>query len=160
MNRGFWMVLVALAACLAGFLATRSQWLAPQEEAPPHEDGVRTPELAWLRHEFDLNDEEFAKVSALHLAYLPTCESLCKRIATARSNVRGLVLAGSSVSPELEAALREEAALRADCQAAMLGHLYETAAVLPPAKARAYLDAMLPEILEMTMDPAAPHAGH
>jgi len=160
MKRGFWILLAALVACLVGFFATRSQRSAPAAGDHAHTDGTQMPELEWLRHEFALSGDEFTKVSALHLAYQPICETLCEKIAVARTKVRGLVLAGSAVSPELEAALREEATLRADCQSAMLGHLYETATALPPAKARAYLDAMLPEILEMTMDPADPHAGN
>ncbi|MCB1206739.1 MAG: periplasmic heavy metal sensor [Verrucomicrobiae bacterium] len=161
MKRGPLIFLVAVAAGLIGFLAVRSLPNGSRHPASHGHDGhSQLPELEWLRHEFDLSDEEFARLSALHLQYLPTCESLCERIASARSRVKELVLAETSVTPELEVALREEAALRAECQAAMLGHIYVTAAALPSEKSRAYLEAMLPEVLGMNGDPEDRHGGH
>lgn len=124
-----------------------------------HEAGTHLPELEWLRREFELSESEFDRVSSLHLAYLPTCESLCEKIAAARGRVRALVMKGRSISPELESALREEAALRAECQMSMLRHLYVTAGALPPEKADAYLESMLPAVLAMTSEPTH-HRGH
>jgi hypothetical protein len=161
MKRGPWILLAAVVAGLIGFLSVRSLPVGSSGHASHGHDGdSQLPELEWLRHEFDLSGEEFDRVSKLHLAYLPTCESLCERIAVARARVAELVLAETEVTPELEAALRDEAALRAECQAAMLGHLYITAAALPPEKSRAYLDAMLPEVLGMNGDPEGRHGGH
>jgi hypothetical protein len=78
----------------------------------------------------------------------------------ARGNVQKLVLAERSVTPELEAALREEAALRAECQTAMLRQIYVTADALPPEKAAAYLEMMVPAVMEMTSEPGKDHRGH
>ena len=125
-----------------------------------HEAGTHLPELEWLRREFRLSDSEFAQVSALHLDYLPACETYCRKIEVARAKVKQLVLDGRSVGPELEAALREEAALRAECQVAMLRHLYVTAAALPHEKASTYLETMLPEVMAMTSEPTEVHRGH
>lgn len=161
MKRGPLILLAALAAGLIGFLAVRSLPFGSSGHASHGHDGhSQLPELEWLRQEFDLSVEEFDRIAKLHLAYLPTCESLCKRIAVARNRVKELVLAETEVTPALEAALREEADLRAECQAAMLGHIYITAAALPSDKSRAYLDAMLPEVLGMNGDPEGRHGGH
>ncbi len=161
MKRGLLILLGSVLAAVAGFLVSRSlPSTPPAYPGIPHEAKTQLPELAWLRREFDLGETEFERVSALHLAYLPTCESLCERVATARGRVRELVLASSSITPELEAALREEAALRAECQTAMLRHLYDTAGALPPEKARDYLEVMLPEVLAMTSESAEHHGGH
>jgi len=129
-------------------------------ERGSHEPENHLPELDWLRREFDLSATEFERVSALHFEYLLTCESLCAKIAEARRKVRELILEGSSVTPELEAALRDEASLRAECQVAMLRHLYVTAGALPPEKADAYLETMLPEVMAMTSEPTEVHRGH
>jgi hypothetical protein len=42
----------------------------------------------------------------------------------------------------------------------MLRHIYVTAGALPPEKADAYLEAMLPEVLAMTSDTKEEHRGH
>ena len=65
-----------------------------------------------------------------------------------------------SVSPELKAALQEHAALHVECQTAMLTHLYQTAACMSPDQARHYLDAMLPQVIEMAMEPETTHGDH
>jgi len=161
MKRGLVILVASILLAVIGFLISRSlPATKPAGDEVPHEAGNQLPELEWLRHEFNLSAAEFERVSALHLAYLPTCESLCGKIAAARGKVRTLILGGTSVTPELEDALREEAALRAECQTAMLRHLYETAAALPPEKAGAYLEAMLPEVLSMTSEPGEDHRGH
>lgn len=151
MNRGLLTLLLALGLGLAAFQLTRTLVVENgPRQGGPHEESSRLPELEWLRREFALSDAEFEKVSALHRDYRPTCEKLCARVADARDRVRQLVLAGGPVTPEIEAAFREEGALRAECQSAMLGHLHQTASLLPPDKARAYLEAMLPELLGAT----------
>lgn len=161
MKRGLVILLGSILLAVVAFLLSRSLHPAgPTAPGVPHEAKTHLPELEWLRREFDLSPEEFERVSALHLAYLPTCESLCADIAAARGRVRPLILEGASVTPALEAALREEAALRATCQVAMLRHLYLTAGALPPGKARAYLEAMLPEVLAMTSEPTEVHRAH
>lgn len=161
MKRGV-VILVGsvLLASVAFFVSRSITESRPPTGGVPHETKTHLPELEWLRQEFNLSATEYERVSALHLGYLPTCELLCGKIAAARGKVRELILADRSVTPELEAALREEAALRAECQTAMLRHLYETAAALPPEKAGAYLEAMLPEVLLMTSEPAEDHRGH
>lgn len=150
-------VLLAVVAFLVSHSITESR---VARERGSHEPENHLPELDWLRHEFELSATEFERVSALHFEYLPTCESLCARIAAARGKVRELILKGTSVTPELEAALRDEAALRAECQVAMLRHLYVTAGALPPEKADAYLETMLPEVMAMTSEPTEVHRGH
>ena len=161
MKRGLAILAASILLAVAGFLISRFlSGAGPIGEAVPHEAGTHLPELEWLRQEFNLSATEYERVSALHLGYLPTCELLCGKIAAARGKVRELILADRSVTPELEAALREEAALRAECQTAMLRHLYETAAALPPEKAGAYLEAMLPEVLAMASEPGSIHQGH
>lgn len=153
MKRGLFILIAALLAGLAGFAVSRWHSADPISESPAAgHDSSLLPELEWLRHEFDLTDEQFAKVSELHFAYRPTCESLCEKIMVSREKVKRLVTGGTRVSPELAEALREHASLHADCQTAMLAHLYETAACLSPEQAKRYLEAMVPQVMEMTTD--------
>ncbi len=161
MKRGLWIILVAMLAAIAGFIITqRSCCDVVTAYTAPHDGSSRLPELEWMRHEFKLTDAQFAKVAELHLAYRPTCEDLCAKVMTSQEKVKKLVTGGTQVSPELKAALQEQAALHVECQTALLTHLYQTAACLSPEQARSYLDAMLPQVIDMKMEPATTHSGH
>ncbi len=155
MKRGIAILGLALLAGLAGFFLTSRPAPLPVGKGEAARASTVAPALQWLRAEFDLTDEQMAKVAALHHAYLPTCESLCEKIIVSREKVAGLALAGTAVSPELAAALREHSVLLAECQTAMLGHLYETAASLSPEQAERYLEEMTPHVLTMTVDHAS-----
>lgn len=161
MKRGLVILIGSILLAAFAFLVSHSITESRvAREGGSHEPENHLPELDWLRQEFDLSATEFERVSALHLEYLPTCESLCAKIAAARGKVREFILEGTAVTPELESALREEAVLRAECQVAMLRHLYVTAGALPPEKASNYLETMLPEVMAMTSEPTEVHRGH
>ncbi len=161
MKRGLWIILAAVLAAIAGFVITqRSCCDAVMANTAPHDSSSRLPELEWLRHEFKLTDAQFAKVAELHLAYRPTCEDLCAKVMASQDKIKTLVSGGTQVSPELLAALQEQATLHVECQTALLTHLYQTAASLSPEQARGYLDAMLPQVIDMKMEPATTHSGH
>ena len=163
MKRGLYMLLAAVLAGLAGFVITRQQCecdCAIPAGVVTHDGEAQLPELAWLHREFQLTDEQFSKVSALHLAYRPTCEVLCAKVMASHEKVRRLVAAGTQVSPDITAALQEHAALHVECQTAMLAHLYQTAACMSPAQAQHYLDATVPQVIEMAMEPGAKQGGH
>lgn len=162
MKRGHWIILAALLAGLAGFFLTGQHCCTglTSPRPPVHNKDSRLPELEWLRRDLKLTDDQFTKASELHLAYRPTCETLCRKVMTSHERIKNLVDRGTEVSPEITTALQEHAALQVECQTAMLKHLYQTAACLSPEQARNYLDAMLPQIHGMTMEPATTHRGH
>lgn len=152
MKRGVWILGAALAAGIAGFAVMRFQSTDHAMAAPRSTSLL--PELEWLRHEFDLTEAQFAKVAELHLAYRPTCEALCIRVMTSHEQIRQLVEAGLPITPELELALKDHAALHVECQTAMINHLHRTAECLTPEQAKRYLVTMLPHVIGMEMEPA------
>lgn len=161
MKRGLWIILAAVLAAIAGFVITqRSCCDVVMTHAAPQDGRSLLPELEWLRHEFKLTDAQFAKASELHLAYRPTCEDLCMQVMASQDKIKKLVSGGTQVSPELTAALQEQATLHVECQTALLTHLYQTAACLSPEQARSYLDAMLPQVIDIKTEPATKHSGH
>lgn len=161
MKRGLLIIILALLAAIVGFVITqRSCCDVVITHTAPHDGGTRLPELEWLRHEFKLTDTQFSKVSELHLAYRPICEDLCAKVMESQEKVKGLVNDGTQVSPELTAALQEQAALHVECQMALLTHLYQTAACLSTKQAHSYLDAMLPQVIDMKMEAVTKHSGH
>lgn len=146
MKKGLLILALALVAGILAFWAMRSCKMVEHR----HVLLDTMPELVWLRSELNLTDAQFAKVTALHAGYRPKCAEMCARIAEARGKVEALAKAGREVTPELEAALREHADTHAECQQAMLRHMYETAATLEPDQAARYLETMLPLALEFS----------
>jgi Spy/CpxP family protein refolding chaperone len=149
MKRGLLIFFVALFVGAVSFIAARKQCCCTIDEGTTttHDGGTMLPELAWLRHELKLTDTQFEKVREMHLAYRPICEELCMKVAASRRKVQVLAKVGNNISPEVEAALQEQATVQVECQKAMLKHLHSTAAVMAPDQARQYLDAMLPQVI-------------
>jgi hypothetical protein len=97
------------------------------------------PELAWLKKEFNLSDAEFRRISTLHDAYLPGCMERCQRIDAKNRQLQELLAHATSVTPEIERGLAEAAALRLECQKAMLNHFLAVSQAMPPEQGRRYL---------------------
>jgi hypothetical protein len=97
------------------------------------------PELAWLKKEFNLSDAEFARITALHEAYLPQCAERCRVIGEQNAKLRDLLSRDSAVSPEVQSLLIERAKTRAQCEADMLKHFREVSRAMPPEPGRRYL---------------------
>lgn len=161
MKLGIYILIAALLLGMTGFFVMRGQCgCVSMKRTVSHHGSSQLPELDWLHRELQLSDEQFAKISALHLAYRPTCEALCMKVMASHEKVKQLVHAGQQMTPELRIALQEHAALHVECQTAMLTHLFETSACMPPAQAQHYLNAMLPQVIEMAMEPASMSDGH
>ncbi len=152
MKRALILLAVALIAGVAAFCFTRSHKMA--EQHGPLLDAM--PELAWIRTDLKLSDAQFAKVSELHVAYRPQCMEMCDRISQAHEKVKAAARSSGSMTSELEAAIQEHAETHAQCQQAMLKHMYETAAVLDKEQAARYLETMLP----FALDFAPAESGH
>ena len=97
------------------------------------------PELAWLKKEFKLSDEEFARISELHAAYMPQCAMRCQRIDAQNQKLRELFAQSTNVTPEIQALLTERAKTRADCEAEMMKHFLEVSRTMPPDQGKRYL---------------------
>jgi hypothetical protein len=139
---------LALAAYLGGyFIGTLKQRALLHTE---------TPELAWLKAEFNLSDAEFKRISDLHEAYLPGCAERCQRIDQANSELKGLLAQVDSVTPEVEKKLAAAAALRLECQKAMLNHFLAVSEAMPEAQGKRYLAW----IEQQTFLPEHRMAGH
>lgn len=98
-----------------------------------------TPELAWLKHEFHLNDAEFQRIAELHEGYKPRCEEMCRRIAGKKSEMRQLLTAGETNTSAWELKLAEASNLRLQCQTNMLQHFMSVSRQMPPEQGRRYL---------------------
>lgn len=155
MKKRILIVVTALLAGVMAFCLMRSRTIIHSRENLL--DSM--PELAWVRTDLKLTDAQFAKVSELHVAYRPKCMEMCRRISDAHQKMDRLAGKGRELTPELEAAIRERAVIHAECQQAMLKHLYDTAAVLDEKQAARYLGTMIPCALDFTLSESEnPHS--
>jgi hypothetical protein len=101
-----------------------------------------TDDLDWLRMEFRLDDPEMTRIRDLHNGYLPKCQEFCDRIAAKKRAVAEALGTGTNLTASVEQKLTEIAALRAQCQAAMLRHFVEVSQVMPPEQGKRYFAEM------------------
>jgi hypothetical protein len=160
MTRAFVILLIGLLAGAGAFFCIRQQSLMNAPVAFARDGHTRLPELEWLRRKLDLSDDQFAKIVAAHEAYRPTCEALCMKVMASHAKIKKLANVSTPVSPDLESALTEHAMLHVECQKAMLNHIHETASLMSPKQAEAYLEALLPEVIELPLEPGNDLHGH
>ena len=97
------------------------------------------PELAWLKHEFNLGDSEFERISVLHAGYLPQCQERCRRVDELNDKLTNALATATQVTPDIETLLKERAQMRATCQSEMLKHFFEVSRTMPPEQGKRYL---------------------
>ena|ERR1051325_5073981 len=124
-------LVLAVAAYLGAYLAGTAK-----SRAMLHSD---TPELAWLKAEFNLSDAEFKRITALHEAYLPGCGERCQRIDQKNAELKRLLTSATNLTPQIEQKLAEAAALRLECEKAMLKHFIAVSQAMPPEQGKRYL---------------------
>lgn len=113
-------------------------------------------ELDWLRHEFNLSDAQFARISEMHTAYRPKCDAMCAKISEANSQLDSLIESQKAVTPEIEAALKRCAAVQEECRRAMLGHAYAVSNEMNPGNGARYLKMVKARVIQspLTRDTA------
>jgi hypothetical protein len=130
------VILVAgLVLCAAAFCGFYFAGTAPHRGLF-HE---QTPELAWLKNEFELSEAELSRITRLHDAYQPRCAAMCQRIEEQNAKLRELLVSGSAMTTEMEATVAEAARLRGECQREMLRHFLEVSQTMPAEQGRRYL---------------------
>jgi hypothetical protein len=95
-------------------------------------------DMAWLRAEFALNDEQARAIAVLKADYEPRCMEMCERITKSSARLEKLLAESKVMTPELEAAVREASQTQADCHAATLAQAFAISAHMPPEHAARY----------------------
>ncbi|MDP3849381.1 MAG: hypothetical protein Q8Q59_02675 [Luteolibacter sp.] len=149
MKKGLLILLLAILAGVSAFWIARSHRQASAADSEVLLDSM--PELAWLREDLKLSDDQFAKASEVHAAYRPVCAGMCRRISEAHAKLKTLASADRGMSPELQAAILHHARVHAECQQKMLEHLYQTAGLLDDKQAARYLETMIPHALDASL---------
>jgi hypothetical protein len=135
MRRGLLIMALGLVAALVAFVCSYLAGTA----TPRALLGSEEPELAWLKHEFNVSDAEFRRISDLHAQYLPQCRERCRQLDELNKSLARALAEASQLTPGLQKLLNERAQMRATCQAEMLKHFFEVSKSMPPEQGRRYL---------------------
>ena len=146
MKRTFFILLLGLPLGMTGFGLLYSNRTASYRDL----EQTCGPELAWVKKEFKLNDQEFERIRRLHQAYKPVCTEYCRRVREKNQEIATLVAASTDITPAIQKALGEAADLRKECLAHMLQHFYAVSQAMPPEQGRRYLGRMQVEVMAPT----------
>jgi len=135
MKRSGLVLLAGIVLAVAAYVGFYSAFSAKSRSLAASQE----PELHWLKHEFQITDGEFARISEMHESYRAGCAQRCRLIDERNEELKRLLASSSSITPEIEKALAETARLRAECQSKMLQHFYEVSRTMPPEQGRRYL---------------------
>lgn len=135
MIRSMTILIAGLAVGVAAYVCLYSAGTTSRREMLQN----KTPELVWLKKEFNLTDNEFERISRLHEGYLPQCAEMCRRIETKSAELKQLLANTNVLTAEIEAKLAEASQLRLDCQKRMLQHFYEVSRTMRQDQGKRYL---------------------
>lgn len=137
MSRWIVIIIMAVAAgVLSFFIYSESRNIA---SSPVEREGG---ELAWLRAEFSLTDEQFAEIERIHAEFRPICEALCNKVIEIQERLDRAIVESGALTSELEGELAEFARVQEECNRFMLRHAYAVADLLPPGDRPRYLAAV------------------
>lgn len=153
MKKGFLILLAAMMAGIFAFFLSRGD--SAHDKKRVLLDSM--PELAWLRTDLKLTDEQFSKVEQLHREYRPVCAEMCHRIAESETAIAKLASAQDRMSDELAKAIETHGRVIAECKRSMLEHLFQTASLMDEQQSRRYLDVTLPLALNSVHGRTANH---
>lgn len=146
MKKGLLILAAAIMAGILAFFLSRSQPVGDTDTVLL--DSM--PELAWLRTDLKLSDEQYSKVEQLHRDYRPVCAEMCRRIAESEATVAKHASEQSGMSDDLAKSIENHGHVIAECKRGMLEHIYKTAAMMDENQSRRYLEVALPLALNST----------
>lgn len=114
-------------------------------------------EMVWLRREFHLSDEHFAKVMEIHRRHQRCCAELSPRIAAAQKNLETVWATQPISSPQAAQAWQTYQSLRADCIQSTVEYIQEVSGEMPAAESKRFKKLMLPKVFQ---GPVETYSGH
>jgi hypothetical protein len=115
---------------------------------------------SWIHQEYHLNDAQYARVKQLEDDYAPQCSELCRQIQQSHDSLKKLILAHTTLTPEVETALQKDNAVQQECREAMLRHFYTVSQAMPPDQGKRYLEMMQAMIVEQDQTTNSPDSQH
>lgn len=122
--------LVALVGAFL-LLASAAFWLTRQSvDFAPGQSGLALG-MSWLKREYQLDDETFAKVTQAHRRYFRECAERCHELDDLNRHFLSELQADATPKSDLDAVQVLQESLCHDCRLAMITHVHEVAALMP-----------------------------
>lgn len=134
MNRNIAFIALSLVL-LSGLYFGVFHWITADTAMAMKSD---RPELEWLRHEYGLNEEQFANIQAKHEAHDIICQQLCKNLIKAQKRLDAVIAEQPGLTTEVEDALAAWAEQRRRCREATIAHMYDVSSVMDQEDAVRY----------------------
>jgi hypothetical protein len=131
--------LILILAAVGLGVTTFGVYYSWQKPATAAAAPAAVDELEWLRREFNLSEEQMARVRTVHAEYAETCEFYCALVLEAQDRLEEKLVSADGFTPEVEEALARFSRVKEDCHRSMLQHVYEIAAVMEPEQRKRYL---------------------
>lgn len=116
---------------------------------PPPPD-IKKLGLDWLKTEYQVPDDAFDRITALHEEYFARCDAMCAQMLSAhrQAQPRAVRKLGPREAARQRAAARErEKALCESCLDTMVAHLEAVAALMPAGQGDRFLKDLLPKLV-------------
>jgi hypothetical protein len=127
------LVCALLAAGFASFLVVRRSFsIAPGE-------GALAQGMRWLKHEYHLDEETYAKVVQAHQSYYRECSQRCGELEELNRHFLSEVESPKPTESDLDAVQELQEAICHECRMAMVEHVHEVAALMPETSGRRFL---------------------
>lgn len=121
--------------------------------------GSSSDDLAWLRSNFKVSSQQMQEIEKLHQEYMPRCMEMCSRVRQANLAVEAVVAKGNANKADIESAVSQAEKVKSECRVAMIEHVHEIAAAMPPEEGARYLKEIAP-LLSDTAAHERVMAGH
>lgn len=106
-----------------------------------------SPELVWLQREYQLTDEQFAKVQKLHRHHDAYCRELCKQLVRAQQEFSLAFVTLDRTDEKFEAALRNWREQHELSQDAIISHAEDISRVMTPEQGDRYKQRVFNRLL-------------
>ncbi len=143
MVRNIVIVLIGLALLTSVYTGVYRLITSDADEAMTAE----SPELEWLRREYQVTDEQFAEIRRRHEAHDIICKELCLGLVGAQNKLDAAIAASPEMGAEVTGALEAWSDQREICRQAAIEHMYAISSVMEPAQAVRYRERIYRELI-------------
>jgi len=133
--------------CAAGFATYRGAQHHLRSKENPQQTG-----LEWMRAEYELDDETFARVKRLHERYFAKCREMTNKIEIVDSVLLSNPRRGNITDEKKRSAIELDEALGADFETVTIQHLQEVAALMSPEHAERFLNEFATSVQRQRME--------
>lgn len=117
----------------SAFVTVRN-WL----DVAPGQHGLKLG-MAWLKHEYQLDEATFEAVTKAHRTYFRECRGRCNELADIHQHFLSELTPPQKPESDLDAVQIYQETLCHECRLAMLDHVHEVARLMPETAGRRFI---------------------